>query len=61
MTKGQVRKRGYKMTFFGLKQPQDLGNRAGHPHREFPGVPPGSCNQFGILLSSLKVKDQRFK
>ena len=27
------------MTFFGLKQGQDLENRAAHPHQEFPGVP----------------------
>ena len=30
------------MTVFGLKKGQDLGNRAAHPHQEFPGVPPGS-------------------
>ena len=30
------------MTVFGLKSGQDLGNRAAHPHQEFPGVPPGS-------------------
>ena len=29
------------MTFFGLKQDQDLENWAAHPHQEFPGVPPG--------------------
>ena len=28
------------MTFFGLKQGQDLDNRAAHPHKEFSGVPP---------------------
>ena len=28
------------MTFFGLKQGQDLENRAAHPHQEFQGVPP---------------------
>ena len=28
------------MTFqFGLKQGQDLENRAAQPHQEFPGVP----------------------
>ena len=25
---------------FGLKQGQDSENRAAHPHKEFPGVPP---------------------
>ena len=35
-----VRKRVWKITFFGLKSGQDLENRAAHPHQEFPGVPP---------------------
>ena len=39
---GQVWKRVWKITFFGLKEGQDLENRAAHPHLEFPGVPPGS-------------------
>ena len=34
------RGRVWKMTFFGLKQGQDLENRAAHPYQEFPGVPP---------------------
>ena len=29
-----------KWHFIGLKLGQDLENRAAHPHREFPGVPP---------------------
>ena len=31
------------MTFFGLKQGQDLEDRAAHPHQEFAGgnPPPG--------------------
>ena len=30
------------MTFFGLKQGQDLENRAAqYPHQEFPEIPPG--------------------
>ena len=29
------------MTFLGLKQGQDLENRAAHPCQKFPGVPPG--------------------
>ena len=29
------------MTFFGLKQGQDLENRAAHPHEEFRRGPPG--------------------
>ena len=32
------------MTFLGLKKGQDLGNRAAHPHQEFPGVPPRERN-----------------
>ena len=31
------------MTFFGLKQGQDLENRAAHLHQEFSGVLPGQC------------------
>ena len=54
-------KTGIQNDIFWSETASGFGNRAGHPHREFPGIPPGSCNQFGILLSSLKVKDQRFK
>ena len=39
--RGLVWKWVWKMTFFGLKQGQDLENRAAHPHQEFPGVLPG--------------------
>ena len=28
------------MTFFGLREGQDLKNWVTHPHQEFPGVPP---------------------
>ena len=28
------------MTFFGLKEGQDLENRAAQPHQAFLGVPP---------------------
>ena len=28
------------MTFFGLKEGQDLENRAAQPHQSFLGVPP---------------------
>ena len=38
--RGLVWKRGWKITFFGLKLGQDLKNRAAHPHQEFPGVLP---------------------
>ena len=38
--RGLVRKRVWKITFFGLKSGQDLENRAAHPHQEFPRVPP---------------------
>ena len=30
------------MTFFGLKEGQDLENRAAHPNQEFSGVKPGN-------------------
>ena len=30
------------MTFFGLKEGQDLENRAAQPHQAFLGVPPGT-------------------
>ena len=38
------------MTFFGLKQGQDLENRAARPLQEFPGVPPLGP-RFGPCLS----------
>ena len=38
--RGQNRKQVWKRTLFGLKYGQDFGNRAAHPHQEFPGVPP---------------------
>ena len=31
---------GMENDSFCLKQGQDLGNRATHPHQESPGVPP---------------------
>ena len=37
---GQVTKWVGKIILFGLKQGQDLENRAAYPHQEFPGVPP---------------------
>ena len=40
---GQVWKRVWEMTFFGLKLGLDLEMRAAHPHQKFQGVPsPGS-------------------
>ena len=39
--RGQVWKRVWKMTFFGLKWGQDLENGAAHPHQEFRRRPPG--------------------
>ena len=41
------------MTFLGLKQGQDLENRAVHPHQEFSGValpppPPEYCHTKNI-------------
>ena len=38
--RGLVWKRVRKIIVFGLKQDQDLKNRAAHPHQEFLGVPP---------------------
>ena len=38
--RGLVRKPVSKITFFGVKYIQDLGNRAAHPHEEFPGATP---------------------
>ena len=32
------------MTFFGLKEGQDLENRAAHPHHAFLGVSPRKHN-----------------
>ena len=37
---GQVCKRVWEMTFFGLKLGLDLEMRAAHPHQKFQGVPP---------------------
>ena len=38
--RGQVWKRVWKMTVFGLKWGQDLENRAAHPRHEFSRVHP---------------------
>ena len=43
--RGQFWKRAWKMTFLGLRQGQDLENRATHPHQEFPGGSPGGFRQ----------------
>ena len=43
---GLVRKRVWKMTFFGLKQGQDLENWTAHPYQKFSGVPPGGGGMF---------------
>ena len=37
---GQVWKRVWEMTYFGLKLGLDLEMRAAHPHQKFQGVPP---------------------
>ena len=46
-----------KMTFFGLKEGQDLEYWAAHPHQEFPGVPPplpsGGILNGRIVLSEV--------
>ena len=43
------------MTFFGLKQGQDLENPAANPHQEFQGVPPGK-KKTKYICSSLNFK-----
>ena len=45
--RGQVWKRVWKMTVFGLKCGQDLENRAAHPQQEFPWVSPRGADCFG--------------
>ena len=59
---GQVWKRVWKVTFFGLKLGQDLENRAAHPNQEFPGIPPrgggGAASYF--LLRSQEDKRRLF-
>ena len=37
------------MTFFGLKEGQDLENRAGHPHKEFRGVLSGTVSDLSAV------------
>ena len=52
--RGLVRKRVWKITFFGLKSSQDLKNLAAHPHQEFPGVlPPPSRREAAGVESSI--------
>ena len=53
--RGLVRKRVWKITFFGLKSSQDLKNLAAHPHQEFPGVlpPPPSRGEAAGVESSI--------
>ena len=43
---GQVGKRVWEMTGFGLKQGQDLEVRASHPHQDFPGVSPRTYSRI---------------
>ena len=44
--RGLVGKRVWKITFFGLKQGQDLENWTAHPQQEFPRVPLGGRASF---------------
>ena len=37
------------MTFFGLKEGQDLENRAAHPHKEFPRVLSGTVSDLSAV------------
>ena len=49
------------MTFFGLKQGQDLDNRAAHPHQEFSGVPPPwAFGQIAPYETSDQAKKNNF-
>ena len=51
------------MTFFGLKEGQNLENWAAHPHQEFPGAPPLSgrlrCNEAQVSPCSKKKKKSK--
>ena len=44
------------MTFFGLKEGQDLENRAAQPHRAFLGVPPPGTQLINPFNKMGKVK-----
>ena len=56
---GLVWKRVWKNTFFGLKQGQEVENRAAHPYQEFPVVPPGGKRHLAkfslVVYCSLHV------
>ena len=58
---GQVWKRVWKITFFGLKYGRDLENRAAHPHQEFPEVPPpppGRFRRFSVFGCHITHRDE---
>ena len=46
-----------KMTFFGLKEGQDLENWAAHLHQEFLGVPPPPPPSGGILNGRIVLSE----
>ena len=52
---GQVWKRVWKMTVFGLKWGQDLENRAAHRLQEFSGVPPRGLRKPKIWHNGSKT------
>ena len=54
-----VWKRVWKMTFFLVwNRVKNLGNRAAHPHQEFPGVPPPTGFQVCICSVILLYKSE---
>ena len=58
---GQVWKRVWKMTVFGLKWGQDLENRATHPCKEFSGVPPWGLHKPEMSHNRSKICPKAFK
>ena len=53
------------MSFFGLKQGQDLEKPVAHTHQEFPGVPlpshPGGGGEGHLLTRVLIFETQRHR
>ena len=47
------------MSFFGLKQGQDLEKPAAHPHQEFPGVPLPPPPPPGHLLTRVLIFERQ--
>ena len=57
LSKGQVWKRVWKITFFGPKSGQDLKNRAAHPTKNSQECPPkgflvaSTCKAWVVVIS----------